>query len=63
MPAKKVLTIAETAKELGICRQFAYEAARLGDIPTIRIGRRVLVPRAALDRMLEEATPSSRRAK
>ena len=30
----------------------AYEAARKGEIPVIRIGKRVLVPRLALERLL-----------
>ena len=30
----------------------AYEAAKRDEIPTIRIGRRLLVPLAALERML-----------
>jgi hypothetical protein len=33
----------------------SYEAARRGDIPTLRIGRLLRVPVAALDRKLEEA--------
>ncbi|MDA8288848.1 MAG: helix-turn-helix domain-containing protein [Actinomycetota bacterium] len=37
---------------LGISRAFAYEAVRRGEIPSIRIGRRVLVPRVALDRLV-----------
>ena len=31
----------------------SYEAARRGQIPTIRIGRKLFVPLAALERMLE----------
>jgi len=38
---------------LGLSRQSAYDAATRGDLPTIRIGRRLLVPTAALRRMLE----------
>jgi excisionase family DNA binding protein len=49
----KTLTIEETAKILGIGRNNAYEAAKRGEIPTIKIGGRILVPRAALERMLE----------
>ena len=37
---------------LGISRASAYEGVRRGEIPAIRIGRRVLVPRVALDRLL-----------
>jgi excisionase family DNA binding protein len=47
--------ISEAAKLLGIGRNHAYEAAKRGEIPAIKIGRRVLVPRAALDRMLLKA--------
>lgn len=52
MEAPKTQTIAEAAKELGIGKNQAYEAARRGDIPTIRIGKRILVLREALKRML-----------
>ena len=45
-------TVEEAAKLLRIGRNHAYEAAKQGEIPAIKIGRRVLVPRAALDRML-----------
>lgn len=48
-----VLTIAEAAPVLRISRNSTYEAARRGEIPTIRLGRRILVSRAALVRFLE----------
>ena len=51
------LSISETAKLLGLGRNSCYEAARRGDIPTVIIGRRILVPVAALQRMLAEAGP------
>jgi excisionase family DNA binding protein len=50
-----VLTVEEAATLLGISRAFAYEATNRGDIPSIRIGRRILVPKAALDRLLAGA--------
>ena len=49
-----VLTIEEAGALLRIARGSAYEAARRGDIPTIKIGRRLLVPRARLLAMLGE---------
>jgi excisionase family DNA binding protein len=53
------MTVEEVAKALGISRAFAYEAVHRGDIPHIRIGRRMLVPRAALARVLaSEELPS-----
>jgi excisionase family DNA binding protein len=49
---RRTITISEAANILGIGRNSAYEAARKGEIPTIKIGRLVLVPRDALDRLL-----------
>lgn len=51
------LTIEECAAVLRLSRGSTYEAARTGQIPTIRIGRRLLVPRAKLLRMLGEDAP------
>jgi excisionase family DNA binding protein len=51
--APATATIVEAAKRLGIGRNQAYEAAHRGEIPTIRIGRRWLVPIAALDALLQ----------
>jgi excisionase family DNA binding protein len=42
-------------KILRLSRDSAYEAARTGALPTLRIGRRLIVPRRALERMLEGA--------
>lgn len=53
------LSVEEAAAALGISRAFAYESVRRGDIPHIKIGRRLLVPRAALDRMLASAMPDN----
>ena len=52
---RRTLTIPEAGEMLGISRNGAYEAARRGDIPTIRIGRLLKVPKVALDRLLERA--------
>jgi excisionase family DNA binding protein len=49
-------TVPETARLLGISRGAAYAAAAERMIPTIRMGRRLLVPRAALERLLEGRT-------
>ena len=54
VPGRKTYTIGETGRILGLGRNGAYDAARRGEIPTIRIGRRLLVPRAALLRLLGE---------
>ena len=48
----KTQTIDEAAKELGIGINQAYAAAKRGEIPTIKIGKRILVLREPLKRML-----------
>lgn len=55
MTEPKTVSVPEAGKWLGIGRNSSYEAARRGDIPTIRIGRLIRVPVAALARKLEEA--------
>jgi excisionase family DNA binding protein len=40
---------------LGIGRNASYAAAEAGTIPTIRVGRLLRVPIAAMDRMMQEA--------
>ncbi len=47
-----ILTVDQTAQVLGISRGLAFTAVRAGDIPSIRIGRRILVPRDRLRQML-----------
>ena len=49
---RQTLTIEEAARALGVGRNAAYDAARRGDLPVIRLGRRLVVPRAALERLL-----------
>lgn len=51
-PAPATTTIVDAAKRLGIGRNQAYEAAHRGEIPVIKIGKRLLVPTGALDRLL-----------
>jgi len=49
-----VLTPVETARLLRISRTNCYEQIRQGVIPSVRIGKRIIVPRTALMRMLDE---------
>jgi excisionase family DNA binding protein len=51
------LTIEETAEVLGLSRGAAYDAANKGLLPVVRIGRRLIVPRVALERLLADAIP------
>ena len=56
---RRTLTVEEAAKALGIGRSAGYAAARSGELPTVRIGRRLLVPRDALERMLTGDRPAA----
>ena len=51
------VTVPEAAQLLGVSRMTAYSAVREGSIPSVRIGRRLLVPRAALERLLTLPEP------
>ena len=48
-------SVEEVGKLLGISRNSAFEAVHQGTIPSLRVGRRLLVPKAALERMLARA--------
>lgn len=48
-----VLTIPEAACAIGVSARTYYAAAARGEVPAIRIGRRLVVPEAALHRFLE----------
>jgi len=50
-----VYDVPEAGAKLGLSRNASYGAAGRGDIPTIRIGRLLKVPKIAFDRMLEQA--------
>ena len=56
-----MLTVEEAAELLRIGRSSAYEAARTGQLPTVRIGRILRVPRPAIEEMLRATTPSRAR--
>ena len=55
---RKTLTVVEAAKLLGIGKASAYAGVKSGEIPNIRIGRRILVPVASLVHLLETSVPS-----
>jgi len=46
------LSVPEAGRLLGLSRNAAYEAARRREIPVLRFGRKLRVPRVALERLL-----------
>lgn len=51
--APLVLTVPEAARRLGISRTLAYELIARGQLPALRLGRRLVVPRRRLERLVE----------
>jgi excisionase family DNA binding protein len=52
---RTVYTVEEAGELLGISRATAYECVQTGQIPSLRFGHRIVVPRAALMKLLDEA--------
>jgi len=48
------MTVPEAARRLCVSRNFGYELVKRGELPVIRFGKRLLIPRIALERMLEK---------
>jgi excisionase family DNA binding protein len=55
-----VLDVAAAGRLLGLGKNATYLAVQRGDIPSIAIGRRLLVPRDRLRAMLESAAEGGR---
>lgn len=53
LESRLCITVPEAARMLGVSRNFAYELVRRHELPAVRFGKRLLIPRAALEKMLE----------
>lgn len=51
-PERLTLDVETAGRMLGLGRAAAYAAVKRGEIPSLRLGRKVVVPRQALDRLL-----------
>jgi excisionase family DNA binding protein len=47
-----VLTVSDAARLLGISRTHAYELVARGELAHVRLGRRIVIPKHALDTLL-----------
>jgi excisionase family DNA binding protein len=54
-----VYSVQEVGTLLGLTKNGAYEAAKRGDFPTIKIGRLIRVPKEAFHRMIDQAAKAS----
>lgn len=62
MDTKITVTVEEAARLLGISRSLAYDMARRGQLPTLKFGRRLVVPRRALEGLIEESQKAASQA-
>ena len=49
----RTFTVSEAATMLGISRTSAFKAVRSGELPSLRFGRRIVIPRAAIEHLLD----------
>jgi excisionase family DNA binding protein len=54
-----VLSVDEAAVRLGLDRKSVYGAVKRNEIPHVRLGNRILIPKLALDRLLAGADQSA----
>jgi len=63
LDGRLTLTVEEAGRALGCARGTAYRMCRLGVWPTIRIGKKIVVPRASIDRLIAAAEARADAAK
>lgn len=53
--ASLVMTVAETATALRVSDDTVYELVQRGDLPCLQLGRRKVIPRRAVELIVEQA--------
>jgi excisionase family DNA binding protein len=56
------MSVDDAAEVLGISRSLAYELVRKGELPSLRLGRRLVVPVRAVEALVEDAVGSTSQA-
>jgi excisionase family DNA binding protein len=59
MTTRRTYTVPEVAEVLGISRSTAYECVRRGEIPSLKLAGRVVIPRMAFEAFLAAHMPAS----
>lgn len=54
-PKSLVLTVREAAEALGVSDDLVYELTARGEIPCLHLGRRRVIPRRAVEVMIERS--------
>lgn len=58
--ARLTMTVPEAAEAIGVSSRHLYELVRAGEFPAVKLGRRVIIPRSAVDDLLGTATTRMR---
>lgn len=56
----RTMTVQQVAEILGISRNHAFRSVQSGEIPSFRIGRRLLIPASFLESLLDSSSELSR---
>ncbi len=59
MTTRRTCTVPEAAEMLGISRSTAYECVRRGEIPSLKLAGRVVIPKMAFEAFLGEHAPAA----
>jgi excisionase family DNA binding protein len=51
---KLIVSVPEAAELLGVSDDLVYELTERGDLPCIRLGRRKVIPRKAIESLVEQ---------
>lgn len=60
-PDRLAMSVEEASRALGISKSLGYELVASGKLPAVRLGRRIVVPRVALERFLAGEAKSAPR--
>jgi excisionase family DNA binding protein len=51
---RALISVNEAARVIGVSRSYTYELVASGDLASVRLGRRVLVPISAIDDLITQ---------
>lgn len=61
-PSRAAYSVSETAQMLGLCEASIYRAMRRGDIASVMVGGRRIIPATTIDRLLKPQTDAAHAA-
>jgi len=52
---RALISVSEAARVIGVSRSYAYELVASGQLISVRLGRRVLIPISAIDDLIAQS--------